>query len=189
MKGRVLFAKYKFAINILVGMYSIFPLKYRKRKFDTLRYKKGILGIGMRYVLLKSIAKNIGENVLINEGCFILHPEQISLGNNVSIQPMCYIDAIGGLNIGNDVSIAHNVTIMTSSHNYSDLNCPIKDQGVTSKLVTIQDNVWIGAKATILYGNRIESGAIVAAGAVVTKDVDANSIVGGVPAKKIRGRF
>lgn len=188
MRGGDLFNKYIFIIKFISNFYRIFPLKYRIKRFDSLRYKKGIIGIGLRYALLKTIAKSCEDNVLINEGCFIIHPENMSIGNNVSIQPMCYIDAVGGLTIGNDVSIAHQVTIMTSNHNYSDNSIPIKEQGLLKGKVVISDNVWIGAKASILYGNNIKSGVIVGAGVVVTKDVEKNIIVGGVPAKKIGGR-
>lgn len=185
MRGRDIFNKYKKIISILVWIYSLIPFKYRLKKFNRLRYKKGIVGIGLRYILFKTIAKKCGDNVLIGEGCFILHPEKMEVGSNVSIQPICYIDSIGGLSIGNDVSIAHGVTIMTSNHNYLNLSVPIREQGVVMRKVTICENVWIGAKATILYGNTVNSGVIVGAGAVVTKDIDNNVIAVGIPAKKI----
>ena len=77
---------------------------------------------------------------------------------------------------------------MSEEHIYIDRNLPIKDQGKTYAPVTIKDNVWIGAKATILSGVTIGTGAIVGAGAVVTKDVPENSIVAGVPARIIKNR-
>ena len=61
--------------------------------FEKKRYSKGIYGIAIRYTLIKSIALKCGDNVLINQGCFILNPDKLSIENNVSIQPMCYIDA------------------------------------------------------------------------------------------------
>jgi acetyltransferase-like isoleucine patch superfamily enzyme len=112
----------------------------------------------------------------------------MEIGNNVSIHPMCYIEAKGGLVIGNDVSIAHGVTIMTTTHIYDKTDIPIKDQGSVANNVVIKDNVWIGAKATLLCGITVNQGAIVGAGAVVTKTIPANAVVAGVPARIIKMR-
>ena len=73
--------------------------------------------------------------------------------------------------------------IITTAHDYNIL--PISDVGI-NKSITIGDDVWIGTAALILPGVRVNDGAVVAAGAVVTRDVPANSVVGGVPAKEIR---
>ena len=112
--------------------------------------------------------------------------DKMKFGNNVSVHPMCYFQASGGIEIGNDVSIAHGVTLMTQNHSYEDRNIPIKDQPVISKPIIIEDNVWIGAKATVLYGRRIGKNSVIAAGAVVTKDVPPNTVVAGVPARVIK---
>ncbi len=188
VRGREQFAKYKKIINMLVHFYKLFPQKIRKKMLVKQRNCRGVLGIVKRYAILKTLARSIGDNVCIGEGVFILSPENLSMGNNVSIHPMCYIDATGSIDIGNDVSIAHGVTIMSSTHNYADSNIPIKDQEVDKKRTLICDNVWIGAKAVVLYGNTINSGSVVAAGAIVTKDVQKNSIVAGVPAKEMKRR-
>jgi len=87
------------------------------------------------------------------------------------------------------VSIAHGTSILSEEHKYSDLNQNIKDQGCELKETIIENNVWIGAGCRILAGSHIESGSIVAAGAVVKKRVKANSIVGGVPARMIKSRI
>lgn len=85
------------------------------------------------------------------------------------------------ITIGNDVAISHDVTIMDS-----DAHCIDSKDYEMSKPVHIEDNVWIGTRATILKGVKIGKGSIVAAGAVVTKDVPPNSMVAGVPAKVIK---
>ncbi|MFC4222721.1 acyltransferase [Lysinibacter cavernae] len=77
---------------------------------------------------------------------------------------------------------------MSTEHNYASRDLPIRDQGTTASKTVIESNVWIGAGAKILAGVHIESGSIVAAGAVVVSRVSANSIVGGVPAKVIKSR-
>jgi acetyltransferase-like isoleucine patch superfamily enzyme len=80
------------------------------------------------------------------------------------------------------------VKVIPSNHKSDDLNKNIIDQGRTFGHVTVEDNVWIGAGAIILPNVRIKTGAIVAAGAVVTRTVEENTIVGGVPARLLRKR-
>ena len=189
MRGREKLKKISFVVKILCFIYRIFPLKMRVRKFKRSIYLKGNFGILIRYALIKTIAKKCGDNVAIFQGVYILHPENLVIGSNVSIHEMSYIDSMNAtISIGNDVSIAHGVTILSSSHNYADKNTNIKDQGLTFSDTTIQDNVWIGAKATILSGITVESGSIIGAGAVVTKDVLKDTVVAGVPAKIIKKR-
>ncbi|RIE04487.1 acyltransferase [Cohnella faecalis] len=137
---------------------------------------------------MKTIAKSCGNNVACHTNVYFFNPENISIGNNVSIHPMCYIDASGGIEIGSDVSIAHGNTIMSATHAYENVYIPIADQGIVLKKVVIKDNVWLGAKATIVCGVTIHSGSIVGANSVITKDTLPNSIVGGVPAKVIKYR-
>ena len=114
--------------------------------------------------------------------------EYLRLGKNVSIHPLCYIDAQGGISIGNNVSIAHNVSILSFDHDYSDTSKPIKDAPLTLKEIVIENDVWIGAAARILGGVRIGTGSVIGAGAVVTKDIPPMSIAVGVPARVIKSR-
>ncbi len=188
-RGRDKFNKYKKLLNLLVTLVNIMPLNIRMKKMEKIRYKQGIYWIARRYILLKSLSNKVGDNVSIHEGVFLKNLFNLSLGNNVSIHPMCYIDSIGGISIGNDVSIAEGVSLISFEHKFNDINSCIKDQGLELKKIIISNNVWIGAKATILSGVKIGSGAIIAAGAVVTKDVEENSIVGGIPAKIIKMRY
>jgi acetyltransferase-like isoleucine patch superfamily enzyme len=92
------------------------------------------------------------------------------------------------IHIGDNVRIAANVFIAGANHRFDNPSLPIVEQGFTSEPVTIGDDVWIGFGACILPGVSLGSGCIVGAGAVVTKDVPAGAIVGGVPAKIIRMR-
>src|SRR5699024_319511 len=107
IRGREKFKKVEWIINILIKLICIFPVSFRKLLLNSFRNMNGIIGIGIRYVLLKTIAKDIGTNVGIHPGVYLLNPENLTIGNNVSIHPMCYIDSIGGIEIGNNVSIAH----------------------------------------------------------------------------------
>jgi len=90
--------------------------------------------------------------------------------------------------IGDDVMIAQNVSIRDTDHEFKALDKPMLQQGMSCSPITIHDNVWIGHGAVITKGITIHSGAIIGANAVVTKDVEANAIMGGVPAKFIRLR-
>ncbi len=187
-RGRDKFNKYRKAIKLLEKAISIFPLKIRIGLFEYFRSTKGTKGLAFRYVFLKTIAKECGDNVSIHPDVYLLNPQNISLGSNVSIHPMCYIDAYGEVDIGSDVSIAHAVTIMSTEHYYSNTEIPIKDQGGYASKTIIKDNIWIGSKATILAGNTIGTGSIVAASAVVCKDVSDMTLVAGIPAKVIKNR-
>jgi acetyltransferase-like isoleucine patch superfamily enzyme len=120
--------------------------------------------------------------VLIAQGGFI------HLGDRVSVNPFCVLYGHGGLTIGNNVLIASHVVIIPANHQFADATTPIREQGETRLGIRIEDNVWLGTRATILDGVTIGQGAIVAAGAVVTKDVPPMAIVVGVPAKVIRYR-
>lgn len=188
MSGREKFKKIKPIIVMLSFLFSLFPKAILNMKLKRIQHKEGKFAMLKRYCILKNIVKSLGDNVSIHSNVYLISPQNLEIGNNVSIHPLCYLDAQGGISIGNDVSIAHGVTIMSTSHTYNDKEIPIKYQTIEEREVVIEDNVWIGAKATILYGHKIESGSIVGANCLVTKDVKKNEIVGGVPNKLIKNR-
>lgn len=139
-----------------------------------------------RYFIYRKCFQKIGTNVSIHKNVFIKYPERIVLGNNVSIHPLCYLDGEGGLIIGDNVSIAHNTSIITFNHSWDNKDIPIKYNPLTYDRITIGDDVWVGAGVKILSGVSIGNRCIIAAGSVVTKNCDENSIYGGIPAKKIK---
>ena len=188
MRGREKFDKIKPFIKVLCRIVSVFPKRLVIKRFYSLRNKKGNLGMLLRYVYIKCISPECGDNVSIHEGVYLLSPENFSCKNNISIHPMSYIDATGGVEIGGDVSIAHGVTIMSTTHNYSDTEINIKDQGITGKKTVIGDNVWIGAKVTVVAGITIESGCVIGANSVVTHDCEKNCVMAGIPAVKLKTR-
>lgn len=188
MRGRDKFAKYKTAINALTKFYALFPRSIRNRKMDRLRKKTGNIALVKRYALLKTLAKSVGENVSVFPDVYLKNAQEMEIGNNVSFQPMVYIEAYGGVTIGDDVSLAEGASLFSVNHGFEDKLIPIKDQPLTALPIKIENNVWIGAKATVLGGVKIASGTIVAAGAVVSHDTEENSTVAGVPAKTIKLR-
>lgn len=109
--------------------------------------------------------------------------KNIALGKNVFFNTGCSFQDRGGISIGNGSMLGMNVTIATLNHGLS-----LEKRSTTYPLpVIIGDNVWIGSNATILPGVTIGNNSVVAAGAVVTKDVPENVVVAGIPAKVIKG--
>lgn len=131
----------------------------------------------------------LGANSIIDcTGLMSELGDALVIGDNVGISPRFTVFVRGRVSIGNDTIIGPNVTVVAENHVADDADTPIRKQGTRRAGVTIGDNCWIGAGATILDGVEIGSGAIVAAGAVVNKNVDPFTIVGGVPAKIIKSR-
>lgn len=137
----------------------------------------------------KVLGWHIGRNVCILMGQHIqmagirTSGKKVSIGKNTVINWDCMLYTTGGLTIGENVSISAGVWLVTGSH---DMNDP---QFVDIyKPIVIGNNAWIGMRATILSGVTIGEGAVVMAGAIVTRDVEPNTVVGGVPAKTISQR-
>jgi acetyltransferase-like isoleucine patch superfamily enzyme len=129
----------------------------------------------------------INNNVFIHENVLIRGKESLEIGEGTTInRNSCILDKVS---IGKFCSIAPNVVIVGSNHLFSDPNITIKEQGSEIKGIIIEDDVWIGANSTILDDVTIGKGAVIAAGAVVNKDVAPYSIVGGIPAKLIKMRI
>lgn len=144
----------------------------------------------MRLLRRKSLEIATGQPLpgfYIDADVRIAGVENLSIGRNVSMHYWSYFSAQGGLKIGNDVAIGHGCSILTTEHGFDDPNVAIKSQPITAHPVVIGDDVWIGARVTILSGVILGPRTIVAAGAVVTRSFPkGHVIIGGVPAKEIR---
>lgn len=128
---------------------------------------------------------SLGRKSVIESYCCINNAVgDVVIGEHTRIGIHCTV--IGPVTIGSHVNLAQGITVTALNHNYEDTAKRIDEQGVSTKPVTIGDDVWIGANATILPGVTIGRHVVVAAGAVVTKDVPDNTLVGGVPAKTIK---
>ncbi|WP_194948880.1 acyltransferase [Actinomyces trachealis] len=111
------------------------------------------------------------------------------VGDNTGLGTDTIYGAAGGITIGNNVMIGNYVSFHSENHIYADTTRAMREQGVTHQGITVGDDVWIGAKATILDGAHIGDGVIIAAGAVVTAGYyEDYGIYGGVPAKKLSSR-
>jgi acetyltransferase-like isoleucine patch superfamily enzyme len=122
-------------------------------------------------------------NVLFNEP-----GEGLRVGDGSNIGAFAYIGCSGCIELGKNVMMGPRVSLMAENHNFDRTDIPMKEQGVSRSFIKIEDDVWIGANTTITAGVTVGQGSIIAAGAVVTRDVPSFSIVGGVPAKILRSR-
>lgn len=128
---------------------------------------------------------SLGRRSVVESYCCINNAVgDVVIGDATRIGIHCTV--IGPVTIGSHVNLAQGITVTALNHNFNDPSLRIDEQGVSTKAVVIGDDVWIGANAVILPGVTIGSHVVVAAGAVVTKDVPANTLVGGVPAKIIK---
>ena len=142
---------------------------YRSVRMDTPPYRKFSLGDFSVIESFSCINNAVGD-VIIGDHT------RIGLHNTV----------IGPVTIGHHVNLAQGITITALNHNFEDKSQRIDCQGISTSPVVIGDDIWIGANATVLPGVSIGNHSVVAAGAVVTKDVPPHSLVAGVPAKIIK---
>lgn len=143
--------------------------------------------LGSKYIrafLVKRFICSCGINLNVETG--VLLSPYISIGDNCLIGENCQIRR--NVILGDDVLLAQNVSLISFKHNYDRVDMPIRLQGESFGSIQIGNDVWVGINAVILPDVKIGDHAIVAAGAVVTKDVPDWAIVGGVPAKLIRYR-
>lgn len=186
MTGRESFRKYHKVINFLALLFSIFGKGGNTFLLNFFRNTTGKIGLVLRYIFLKNSAEAVGMNVSVQPGVYLLNIDKLRIGDNVSIHPMCYLDAQGRIEIGNDVSIAHGSSILSTNHNWDNPSVAIKYNKVKAAKVIIQNNVWIGCGVRILAGVAIGTRSVIAAGSVINKDVESNTVVAGVPAKIIK---
>lgn len=136
----------------------------------------------IREIMTELTGKTIDETFSLFPPFYTDCGKNLRIGKNVFINSGCKFQDQGGITIEDGSLIGHNVVLATLNHS-SD---PDNRGDLIPAPIHIGENVWIGSNATILPGVTIGNGAIIAAGAVVSKDVEENTVVGGVPAKKIK---
>jgi len=137
----------------------------------------------IRVFVLRLLGAKIDQSAVLYGGFEIRSPRKLKIGANSCIGHRATLDARGGLTIGNNVNFSSEVMIWTAQHDYRDPRF-----GTDFKPVAIGDFAWLGPRCILLPGVTVGEGAVVAAGAVVTKDVEPYTLVGGVPAQKIADR-
>jgi acetyltransferase-like isoleucine patch superfamily enzyme len=165
----------------------------RLRFPDQIRLKRGVYLDEYSYLHACKDGIDIGENTIVMHGA-ILHVYNfrdlphafIRIGSDSLIGEYTVIRGQGGVSIGNRVYTSPHTQIIAVNHVFDDPIRPFIEQGITAEGIVIEDDVWLGAGAVITDGVHIGKGAVVAAGAVVTRDVPAHTVVAGVPARPIK---
>ena len=175
--------------KIMINFLKMLPKKIVRNLYEHKRFKNGWINMAWRYAILYRLGtKFSGGYFIVQPNVYISNPDKLIAGKNITINDNSYIECKGGLYIGNDVMIGHSVSILTNSHGYEEREIAMNHQEEIVKKVVIGNNVWIGAKATILMGVTIGDNVIIGTNALVNKDVPSNAVVAGVPAKIIRYR-
>jgi acetyltransferase-like isoleucine patch superfamily enzyme len=136
----------------------------------------------VRNLLSRLFGKTVDESFRVFPPFYTDFGKNITVGKNVFINACCHFQDHGGVSLGDGCQIGHNVVFATLNHGLA----PEDRQTTYPAPITLGKNVWVGSNSTILQGVTIGDNAVVAAGAVVTKDVPENTIVEGVPARIIR---
>ncbi len=166
----------RYFCRFLFNIFRCFPQSY---KFG------GKLSKKLRALTAKGFIKYCGKNVNIEKGAVI--SSKLSIGDNSGIGVNC--NCGGELYIGNDVMMGPECVVISRNHKFEDTTTPIRLQGYEKEEPCyIGNDVWIGRRVMIMPGVRIGNGCVIAAGAVVTKDIPDFAIAGGVPAKVIKYR-
>lgn len=131
-----------------------------------------------------------GTNTYIGRDCtFDIRADAIlTIGNNITLTQGIFISACEAVDIGDDVLVGEYCSFRDANHDIKDLVLPINQQQMVARPIRIEENVWIGRGCAILAGVSIGSGAVIGSNAVVTRDIPANIIAAGAPAKRLRKR-
>lgn len=171
-------------MKVLIGE-AVYHLFAKHMPLSALRFNFG--GKRLRGWCAKLIMKSCGRNVNIEKGA--LFSQDVSIGDNSSIGMDSWL-LNPAITIGNDVMMGPYCIMLTTNHETSNTEIPMWHQGFTApNPIVIEDDVWIGARVTILGGVTIGHGSIIGAGSVVTKSCEPYSIIAGNPAKLIKKRI
>jgi acetyltransferase-like isoleucine patch superfamily enzyme len=169
------------------------PNEYRPRWWvrvfwNRLKHKRGegsVIRPSNRMDVFPYNRFEIGEKTIIEDFCTINNAVgDVLIGNRTLIGMSNVI--IGPVTLGNHILFAQNVVLSALNHNFEDITKPISDQGFSTKAITVDDGVWIGANAVVVPGVHIGRNSVVAAGSVVTKDVAPYTVVVGNPARPMK---
>ena len=189
-------------LSLIIPRKLAYPWYLLKRSYVTTRLKGGFKSFGKGSLLAPEVKVYTAQNICIGDDTSIMshciletcptskNLPQLTIGNNCSIGEYSHVTCANRVTIGNGVLTGRFILITDNSHgNSSPEECdiaPIARDVCSKGPVEIKDNVWIGDKATILPGVTIGKGAIIAANAVVTKDVPDYAIVAGIPARIVK---
>jgi maltose O-acetyltransferase len=165
---------------IYYGFAKYLPESFRLQPLGNISKK-------IRGVICRNIFRSTGRNVNVERGAHFGWGSEVIIGDSSRIGTNCQVPA--NVRIGSDVMIGPDVLIVAQNHKYDSIEIPMRLQGnMPPYPVTIEDDVWIGARVIILPGVTVHMGAIIGAGAVVTKDVPSYAICAGNPARVVKYR-
>ena len=175
--------------------YARLLLRYLRRRFFTVagwRWQtSGMLFLGKRLQLQIGRKGTIrfGRFVWLGDGTKIrCHEGEVVIGDKTVLGQECTISAYRRVSIGEQCTIADRAMFIDFDHGIVEVDRPIRQQGIYKRDVDIGSNVWIGYNACVLRGVKVGDNAVIGTNSVVTKDVPANAVVGGVPARVLRMR-
>ena len=156
------------------------PASYQYQPLGTLAKK-------MRAAACRRIFRKTGSRINVERGAYFGTGHDIEIGDHSGIGINCHVP--NNIKLGKDIMMGQDVLIIAENHKFEGLETPMRLQGfISTDPVVIEDDVWIGARVIILPGLRIGNGAILGAGAVVTKDIPPLAICAGNPARVLRYR-
>jgi acetyltransferase-like isoleucine patch superfamily enzyme len=181
--------------GMLTPRYARLALRYARRRYLTAAGRRwetdGPLFLGKRLQIQvgKGGRLRFGRFAWIGDGTKIrCHEGEVVIGEKTVLGQECTISAYQRVRIGEQCVVADRAMFIDFDHNVSEVERPIRLQGIYKRDVEVGSNVWVGYGACVLRGVRVGDNSIVGTNSVVTRDVPANSVVGGVPARVIRTR-
>ena len=168
--------KYFLVVSYEFIQYSLFLLP----RYRSLNYIKSLF--------LRSNGAQLGRRITYYPGVWIAPGRNLKIGDDVGLALGVLITTSGGVEIGDRTLVGYRAQIISANHKIPEGRKKIFGSGHEKKKVLIGPDVWIGANSMILPGVKIGEGAVIAAGSVVTNNVEPYTIVGGVPAKEIKKR-
>lgn len=185
MSGRKIFNIVDFLLFYFSKIVGYLPVFILTLLYEISSSIPSIIGVAIRYILIRSLINDCGRNVYIARWVVIKNFSNISIGDNVSIHDNSYIDGLGGIKIKNNVSIAHNSSLVSFEHTYN-TNELIKYQPLRLGEIIINNDVWIGCGCRVLSNSVIGSHVVIGANSVTKGNLLSNSIYIGTPARKIK---
>ena len=138
---------------------------------------------GLKILVLKIFGAQIGKGIVLKPAINIKYPWNLILGDNVWIGENTWIDSLAEVKVGNNVCIAQGAYLCTGNHDWSDPSF-----GLITKPITVEDGVWIGAKAVVLPGVTLKSHSVITASSVIAKDTEPYVVYKGNPAFEVGKR-
>jgi len=164
---------------IMFEILNKIDLRYRARFVDIIINK-------LKIYFLRGCGSKIGCKCRVGADVFILNYKNLKIGDNSSIGKKSEIFNYDLFSIGNEVDIGTELYVNTSDHIFSDNNKALSKQGAINSPVIIENDVWIGARVTILRGAHVQSRIVIGAGTIITGNLFSNNIYAGNPAKIIK---